>query len=189
LDVEARLDPNVSGELRRLDNGGYKISVNGKEHPFRRRFTMAHELAHFYLHASLVGKGTDDNKVYKSTSDGRFYNQNIEKKHEYEANSFAIFILMPEHLIERWIDENAAGVPLDNSCVEQLAEHLQGYWLSSFMVPNVSAFKFDISSKPIKPDVPSRRPPLSSSVISRSNPISLPIVMLSSAIGNVTSNS
>jgi Zn-dependent peptidase ImmA (M78 family) len=125
LEIDADLDENVSGELQKLDSDSYRISVNKNDHPFRRRFTMAHELGHFYLHASLVGKGVDDNRVYKSSSDGNFYNTAIENKHEYEANSFAIFILMPEHVINAWIDQNSAGVPLSPKNLELLAEHLQ----------------------------------------------------------------
>jgi Zn-dependent peptidase ImmA (M78 family) len=125
LDDQGNLDNEVSGELRRLDSGLYKITVNRKDHPYRKRFTMAHELAHYYLHASLVGEGTDDDRVYNSTSAGNFYNTDIEQKHEYEANSLAIYILMPEHTINAWVDQNSVDVPLSKSSTITLAEHLQ----------------------------------------------------------------
>lgn len=110
LNKKADLDREVSGQIRRLENGGFEISVNARDHYYRQRFTMAHELGHFYLHKSLVGDGTDDNSMYRSTANGHFYNTSIKKRHEYEANTFAAFVLMPEHLLKQLIQKNSGSI-------------------------------------------------------------------------------
>lgn len=99
LDKKADLDEGIAGQIERLEDGRYKISVNKKDHYYRQRFTMAHELGHYFFHRSLIGDGIDDNKAYRSTSEGRFYNVNIKPAHETLANQFAASILMPEPLV------------------------------------------------------------------------------------------
>ena len=44
---------HLSGVLRRspVKPEKFNIYVNGSHHPHRRRFTIAHEIAHFILHA------------------------------------------------------------------------------------------------------------------------------------------
>lgn len=111
LDKKAELDDGISGQIERLSTGAYKISVNKNDHYFRQRFTMAHELAHFLFHRSLIGDGVDDNKAYRSTSQGRFFNTNITDKHETQANQFAASVLMPESLVRKL--RNELGGDLD----------------------------------------------------------------------------
>src|SRR5215208_521177 len=65
------LDERISGQIKWLAEGLYEISTNGREHYFRQRFTMAHELGHFILHRDLVGDGLDDDRI------GNFYNTRI----------------------------------------------------------------------------------------------------------------
>ena len=60
---------------------------------------MAHELGHYLLHAHLIGEGVDDDPAYRSTPDGRFFNQNIGRTEETEANRFAASLLMPKSLL------------------------------------------------------------------------------------------
>jgi hypothetical protein len=50
---------NLSGMIIK-DEGtgsGYAIFVNADHHEVRRRFTIAHEIAHFILHRELIGDG------------------------------------------------------------------------------------------------------------------------------------
>jgi Zn-dependent peptidase ImmA (M78 family) len=105
LDKKAELDNDISGQIEKLSDGSYKISVNKNDHYFRQRFTMAHELGHFIFHRSLIGDGVDDNKVYRSTDTGKFYNMCITREHETQANQFAASILMPESLVRKLRDE------------------------------------------------------------------------------------
>jgi hypothetical protein len=47
---EIRVDDKVlNGELRRLKSGGYMVRLDGRDSENRRRFTLAHEIAHTLL--------------------------------------------------------------------------------------------------------------------------------------------
>jgi hypothetical protein len=76
------------------DNGtpsGYAIFVNAIHPEVRRRFTIAHEIAHFILHRDLIGDGIQDDTLYRS---------GLSNRVEAQANKLAADILMPRHLIE-----------------------------------------------------------------------------------------
>jgi predicted transcriptional regulator len=88
------LPETISGKIfRDTAHGGasgYSIGVNAREGYTRKRFTLAHEIAHFLLHKSLIGDGIQDDALYRSELSG---------PQEVEANRLAADILMPYHLI------------------------------------------------------------------------------------------
>jgi predicted transcriptional regulator len=91
---DKNLGPLISGKLF-LDpvNGGpsgYSIVVNSNEPFVRRRFTVAHEIAHFLLHRNLLREGLEDDTFYRSK---------LGSVLETQANSLAADILMPYTLI------------------------------------------------------------------------------------------
>ena len=50
---EIRIEDSVlNGELRRLKSGGYIVRLDGRDSEARRRFTLAHEIAHTFLIAN-----------------------------------------------------------------------------------------------------------------------------------------
>lgn len=103
----------VSGLLVRAGDSA-TIGVND-EHPLtRQRFTMAHELGHFALHAGISAHYDRDYRVnYRSAESSQA--TNVE---EIEANFFAASILMPK----RFLDRDEAVMALDNDdAVQQLA--------------------------------------------------------------------
>lgn len=85
---------DVSGRIERnADKGGesgYAIFVNSNHHPNRRRFTIAHEIAHFVLHQDEIGDGIYDDALYRS---------GLPLRIEFQANKLAADILMPWHLL------------------------------------------------------------------------------------------
>jgi Zn-dependent peptidase ImmA (M78 family) len=87
---------NISGRIfKSADYGGrsgYAIEVNGNHHDNRRRFTIAHEIAHYVLHPNLIGNELYDDGLYRSGLTNRI---------EAQANKFAQRILMPDHLIQQ----------------------------------------------------------------------------------------
>jgi len=84
-----------------------KVIVVNKNHPpTRRRFTIAHEIGHYILHAK---KNPDvdvfiDRAVYFRKEVAI---SNTNHQTEMEANIFAAGLLMPEALIERYLKDNA----------------------------------------------------------------------------------
>ena len=95
----------VSGMICREENGespsGYAITVNAAEAYKRRRFTIAHECAHFLLHREKIGDGLSDNAMYRSP--------NVTTQEEFHANNLAAEILMPRRLMNAAIARGFAG--------------------------------------------------------------------------------
>ncbi len=93
------LEPGVSGMICRDNSGespaGYTISVNVNEPYFRRRFTIAHECAHFLRHRERIGDGIQDDPLYRS--------DRMNSQEEFEANNLAADLLMPKHLINNFV--------------------------------------------------------------------------------------
>lgn len=91
------LPPNISGKIF-LDplNGGtsrYSIGVKASESFRRKRFTVAHEIAHFILHRDKIGDELVDDAMYRS---------GLSTREEAQANSLAADILMPVALIRKY---------------------------------------------------------------------------------------
>ena len=103
----------ISGLIRKDEHyggkSGYAIYANARHPVTRRRFTIAHEIGHFYLHRKLIGDGITDDGLYRSHLRGRF---------ESQANRFAANLLMPQKLVREFI---AQGV----DTVEELAEKFE----------------------------------------------------------------
>lgn len=92
VDMAAKMGTEQSGRILRKGNGksGYHIEVNGSHSDYRKRFTLAHEVAHFLLHRDLIGDGIEDSALYRSR---------LGDPAEYEANRLAAQILMPAPLV------------------------------------------------------------------------------------------
>ena len=96
----AYLNKDMSGMIETNGRKQYTITVNENDHRLRQRFTIAHELGHYIMHRVLIGNGTSDNRAYRSTPDGMYYNTNIGRAEETDANKFAASVLMPWDKVE-----------------------------------------------------------------------------------------
>jgi Zn-dependent peptidase ImmA (M78 family) len=111
------MNTGVSGQITRED-GHYLIRVNRHEARERQRFTIAHELAHFLLHKSVIDSSPDgikDNVLYRSGEPERI---------EYEANRLAADIVMPMALVQKVLQEEFDGV-VTEATIESLAARFQ----------------------------------------------------------------
>jgi len=81
----------ISGVMFIQDKDNKFIVVNKKDNEKRQRFTIAHELGHYFLHMS--------DQDYENTSMVSFRGRS--NKHEREANLFAAELLMPEDVVKR----------------------------------------------------------------------------------------
>jgi hypothetical protein len=101
---ELQLPPNISGKIwRDPQNGGtkgYSIGVNAAEAFVRKRFTVAHECAHFILHRDKITDELTEDTLYRG----------LDGKEEAQANKFAADILMPYHLIQKFMDSGMTDV-------------------------------------------------------------------------------
>lgn len=81
----SELPEGISGMIRR-EGEVYAIYSNKKEPAVRRRFTYAHELAHYFLHEADIGDGISENVLFRS---------HLTNDKEIAANQIAAEILMP----------------------------------------------------------------------------------------------
>lgn len=86
-------DNSISGMIKKNEDDPtrYSIYVNGKHSRQRRRFTIAHEIAHFIMHKTLIGDGIADDGHYRSS---------LSNQVEAQANALGGSILMPWHLLK-----------------------------------------------------------------------------------------
>lgn len=99
---EEYLGGNVSGLIvvdekkwEKYDSNQF-ISVNLTDSAVRRRFTIAHELAHFVLHKN-------ESKLYAHRDLNN--DQGTRSSIEQEANYFAANVLMPEELVKNRVED------------------------------------------------------------------------------------
>lgn len=92
--IEENLPSTTSGYLAFVDDS-WVIGVNVNHSSRRKRFTIAHEFAHFCLHKS--------EKNY--FVDAIFFRDENLTSIEYTANSFAAKLLMPEEYIIKSIKD------------------------------------------------------------------------------------
>ncbi len=100
------LAPGISGMIQRDSSGesasGYVISVNANEPYNRRRFTVAHECAHFLWHRDKIGDGIFDDAMYRS--------ERMNSQEEFEANNTAADLLMPRRLVVEYVRKGLSGI-------------------------------------------------------------------------------
>ncbi|WP_439628646.1 ImmA/IrrE family metallo-endopeptidase [Shinella sp.] len=91
LTIEAfPMDENTSGYLENIQ-GTWTLGVNSLHHRNRQRFTIAHEIGHYFLH-----------RDHSSFRDGLLFRKAVDySPHEREANVFASLLLMPRLEFQR----------------------------------------------------------------------------------------
>ncbi len=101
-----RLDSSISGRLRK-ENGKWTITINANHSEKRQRFTLAHELAHYYLHKEFKDDFSDEEIFYRNEESGTL---------EYAANRFASDLLINPSDLKKLIK---SGVVL----IDEIASH------------------------------------------------------------------
>jgi len=119
LDLKIRLEPfegNISGcTIRRGDKA--VIGVNSLHHANRQRFTIAHEIGHFFLHKGeqvIVDRNFRIN--FRDERSGK-----AEKPEEIEANCFAAELLMPLDFLLEDLQDKVIDLE-DDTLIQELAE-------------------------------------------------------------------
>ena len=114
---EERLD-NFEGVLLTTPERSFgKILINSRSHKARRRFSVAHELAHFLIssHKQISGDGficsQSQMKIF-----GKGKSQN--ERQEIEANRFAISVLAPEHLMRPFLKRDPEVEQIQQCAIE-----------------------------------------------------------------------
>jgi Zn-dependent peptidase ImmA (M78 family) len=94
-----------------LDGAKKRIAVAKKFSPIIRRFTLAHEIAHYLLHGRqlLLREPPITDATFERPS---------KSIHEREANLFAAELLMPSFLVET-VFTRLFGAPIDSSRIDE----------------------------------------------------------------------
>lgn len=98
-----------SGRLERC-GGNYRVVVNKNDGEQRRRFTAAHELAHYLLHRDLIQEHGHLDRLFSDDSEGPDPTEPLNKTHEIQANKLAAEIMLPRKTIEMAYDRQADNV-------------------------------------------------------------------------------
>jgi Zn-dependent peptidase ImmA (M78 family) len=97
-------DDNMVGMIVKR-GGDVSMLVNYDDPPIRKRFTIAHELGHHFLH--LMGDGEyvdkESNLFRQQTGEDRVMTP--DRRREIQANMFAASLLMPENEVRRYWQE------------------------------------------------------------------------------------
>lgn len=121
----------------RKDGDSFAIAIRDDVPPNRRRFSIAHELGHLFLHLGYLV----DDELWNSTEAG--YLDSVRHRlgfneEEYEAHEFAGAFLMPEKEFREVANRTRKGKFYD---VNKIAEHFavsiaaaqtRGRWLGVF---------------------------------------------------------
>ena len=106
----AKFADNSRAALIAKRGGTTRIYVEQSDPPYRKRFSIAHELGHHFLHLLSDGEIVDSHSDMfreKETTTGSDWEY---RNREVEANWFAASLLMPEDLVrEEW--EKNLSVP------------------------------------------------------------------------------
>lgn len=112
--------------LAQFNNAKKVILVNSNDSSLRRRFTIAHELAHYFLHL------TESEKKYVAYRD--YENHGEKDKEEREADYFASNLLMPENKVRAAI---RALVAISNTSDEDKISFISHMFLVSAQAARV----------------------------------------------------
>ena len=104
--TEKKMDmrATLSGYILRKPGNNFKIFYNGDHPNTRRRFTVAHELAHYLLHRDELGEKYPENVLLRG---------GLPNKLEMEANRLGAEILMPNAAIDHYtaVRNGAMSIP------------------------------------------------------------------------------
>jgi Zn-dependent peptidase ImmA (M78 family) len=115
-------DTTLSGLIARRGNK-VSILVNQADPPYRKRFTIAHELAHHFLHLLTDGEFVDNTiDLFRGSESDKTNNV------EVQANQFAAALLMPAELVKEEFKKNNGDIEI-LARLFNVSEEAMGYRL------------------------------------------------------------
>lgn len=114
------LEAKVSGVLVQKDKTA-TIGINALHHPNRQRFSIAHELGHYLMHADQPTVFVDEMLVhFRADPHGV-----ASDEREVEANAFAAALLMPGTWLKQDLAEKNIDALFGDRPLEQLARRYE----------------------------------------------------------------
>lgn len=88
------------------DGDDVTVLVKQDDPGFRKRFTIAHELGHYFLHLSKDGEYLDkEANLFRQQSGDEGGSVGGDRRREFQANLFAAALLMPADEVRRYWKE------------------------------------------------------------------------------------
>jgi Zn-dependent peptidase ImmA (M78 family) len=127
LNIQVRREDlrDISGLIYR-DGNQVIIGLNERDSINRKRFTIAHELGHFFLHTQnplFIDKSIDKGYMIKLRNQVSSEAVSIE---EIEANAFAAELLMPTHMVFEEIKHLHQKIDLENDDLDKIILYMAG---------------------------------------------------------------
>jgi len=122
------LPDSKSGSICKKECGGFEIVVNANHSTNRKRFTIAHEIAHIILHSDILEKiktfeDFSKRPVMLNRENG---SNNSSTKIEKDADKLAGEILMPDKIFKNvWGTSNSVEEVADYFQVSQSAANMR----------------------------------------------------------------
>lgn len=110
LDVENLYDGSIKKE-----NNGFVIFVSPYQSTERKKFTIAHELGHLFLHMGY----SINSRLWDMQANATYYRSG-DSIEEYQANEFAAALLMPREKYREVMDKNTKGTIVET---EKIADY------------------------------------------------------------------
>lgn len=111
--INEQLDAFADGSIYKTGDS-FKISVSPHQQETRKKFTVAHELGHLFLH---MGYRIDGN-LWNSQAEKTYFRDG-DSEEEYQANEFAAALLMPKNEYKRIMDRYTDGRTVDTSKIAE----------------------------------------------------------------------
>ena len=119
LKLELRLNPMADVYSGYLAIDKRVIVINRSHSPVRRRFTIAHEIGHYDLHRrkrDVAEVFVDRTDYFRDEQEEVYFRSSqfgaADLRMEVEANAYAAGLLMPEKLLEQYLEQNAGKIDL-----------------------------------------------------------------------------
>lgn len=103
------IDNMSDGSIRKQGNS-FVVSITPSQSLERKKFTIAHELGHLFLHM-----GYKTNSDLWNAQENMIYYRAGNSLEEYQANEFAAAFLMPKNLYKEVMDKNTEGNIVETS--------------------------------------------------------------------------
>ena len=108
IEERAEFDDLCDGTIMKSNSDGFRIVIKRKQYPQQKTFAIAHELGHLFLHM-----GFRTNRELWDSQDNRIYRRFGISEQEYQANEFAVSLLMPKDRYKKIVSEYAANGTVD----------------------------------------------------------------------------
>ena len=122
--IKYDLGDEISGVLV-IKNDKVTIGFNATHYENRKRFTIAHELGHYFLNHQRNGLFIDKHKKNFSVFYRNTQSSTGELEQEVEANTFAAALLMPKHIVIEKVKQYGLDLSSsneDDAEIQQLAK-------------------------------------------------------------------